>query len=299
MNITYRQVDAFNIVISTGNVTEAAKVLGISQPAVSRLIADFESEVGYTLFQRKGRVLVPTDEARLLVKEVRQAVSGMMHIKDAAKAIGKFGHARINLVTVPGFSAELVPDLVSQFYAKMPNALVHVEIEANDDSIEWMVSQNFDFGITTSQPANPGFEHMIIRSDAVFCVVPEGHALTTKTSLDAKDFVGWDFISYMPGSRFRFEVDSFFEEKGIERNLHIEARTSDLICRLVAHGLGISIVGASRSHLETIPGCIAIPFTVPPAFRATLFWKRNPALPTVAKTFLGVARELINDQEVY
>ena len=77
MNITFRQIDAFRIVVSMGSVTEAAKVLGISQPAVSRLIADLETEVGFQLFRRSGRVLVPTDEARLLVAEVRQAVSGM------------------------------------------------------------------------------------------------------------------------------------------------------------------------------------------------------------------------------
>ncbi len=98
MKITFRQVDAFRTVVSTGSVTEAAAMLRISQPAVSRLIADLETEVGFQLFQRSGRVLVPTEEARLLVIEVRQAVSGMEHFKQAAIAIASFGHARLNLV---------------------------------------------------------------------------------------------------------------------------------------------------------------------------------------------------------
>jgi len=84
MKITFRQVDAFQTVVSTGTVTEAAVVLGISQPAVSRLISDLETEVGFQLFRRSGRVLAPTDEARLLVQEVRQAVSGMEYIKESA-----------------------------------------------------------------------------------------------------------------------------------------------------------------------------------------------------------------------
>ena len=119
MNITFRQVDAFRTVISTGTVTEAAAMLGISQPAVSRLISDFEEEVGFQLFQRSGRVLVPTDEARLLVEEVRQAVSGMEHIKDSAEAIGKFGHAHLNLVITPGVSSQLAPDLVGKLWKSL------------------------------------------------------------------------------------------------------------------------------------------------------------------------------------
>ena len=70
MKITFRQIDAFRTVVSTGTVTETAQMLGISQPAVSRLISDFEAEIGFKLFTRSGRNLKPTVEARLLVDEV-------------------------------------------------------------------------------------------------------------------------------------------------------------------------------------------------------------------------------------
>lgn len=293
MNITFRQVDAFRTVISTGTVTEAAQMLGISQPAVSRLISDFETEVGFTLFQRVGRVLVATDEARLLVGEVRQAVSGMEHIKDAAKAIGHFGHARISIVTAPGFSADLTPDLVAGFSEKMPNSSVRMEIEANDDTIEWMVSQNFDFGITTSEPSNPSFDHIVIQDEDVFGVLPSSHKLAQMPKLTPKDFISENFVSYMPGSRFRYEIDTVFEQKNVTRNLLLEARTSDLICRLIARKLGVGIVGASKAHLQTMLGCVAIPFEAPLKFRAVLIWKRNQPLSAVGQVFLDVARNMV------
>lgn len=154
MKITFRQVDAFRTVVSTGTVTRAADMLGVSQPAISRLISDLETEVGFQLFQRAGRVLVPTQEARLLVKEVRQTVSGMEHIKESAAAIASFGHARLNLVTTPAFATQLAPDLISRFCTTRPKAMARLEIETNDDSIEWMVSQNFDFGITARDTTN-------------------------------------------------------------------------------------------------------------------------------------------------
>ena len=103
MNITFRQVDAFHAVVSSGSVNGASALLGVSQPVISRLISDLEKEVGFALFNRQGRVLVPTPEGRMLVAEVRQAVTGLEHIKNAARVIATFGHTAVQLVTVPSF----------------------------------------------------------------------------------------------------------------------------------------------------------------------------------------------------
>nr|WP_306266450.1 LysR substrate-binding domain-containing protein [Pararhizobium sp. IMCC3301] len=291
MKITFRQVDAFRAVVSTGTVTEAAVMLGVSQPAVSRLISDLESEVGFQLFQRAGRVLVPTEESRLLVGEVRQAISGMEHIKQAAVAIGRFGHARLTLVITPTFSTQLAPDLIGGFARARPETMVRMEIEANDDTVEWMVSQNYDFGITASEPVNPSFESLMIKNDDVYCVLPKHHRLARKSLIQAHDLTDENFISYMSTSRFRFEIDNFFDAKKIERRMLYETRTTDAICRLVARGLGVAVVGASKSYLSTMPDCIVLPFAAPLSFRAVLFWSKKRPLSTVADTFLKIAQE--------
>lgn len=295
MNITFRQVDAFRTVVSTGTVTEAAAMLGISQPAVSRLISDFEQEVGFRLFERSGRVLVPTEEARLLVEEVRHAVSGMEHIKDSALSIGQFGHARLNLVITPGTSSQLAPDLIGKFATVCPHAMTRMEIAPSDDAVEWMVSQHYDFGITTTEPANPSFERLVIKDSDVCCVVPQGHMLASKSLVHARDLAGENFISYMPSSRFRFEIDEFFKAKEIARHMQYETRTTDSICRLVSRGLGVSVVGASFDYVKTIPGCVAIPFAAPLNFRAILFWSKHKTLSAVGKSFLEVVKSGLND----
>lgn len=290
MKITFRQVDAFRTVVSTGTVTRAADMLGVSQPAVSRLISDLETEVGFQLFQRAGRVLVPTQEARLLVREVRHVVSGMEHIKASAAAIASFGHARLNLVTTPAFATQLAPDLISQFCTTRPKAMARLEIEPNIDSVEWMVSQDFDFGITTSQTANPSFDSLVIHDDDVYCVLPETHRLAQKPLIHARDLAGERYISYMASSQFRFDLDQFFKAKGINRHLQYETRTTDAICRLVARGLGVSVVWSSLSYLRTMPDCVALPFAAPLSFRAVLFWSKARPLSAVAQEFLTIAR---------
>lgn len=290
MNITFRQVDAFRTVLSTGTVTEAAEMLGISQPAVSRLISDFESAVDFRLFRRVGRVLEPTEEAHLLVAEVRQAVSGMEHIKETVTAIRRFGHARLTLATTPTFSTLTAPGLIGRFAQARPDSMIKMEIGPADDAVEWMVSQSYDFGISNTENRNPAFDSLMIADENAYCVVPDGHPLAARRLVQAEDLADERFISYFSSSRFRFEIDSFFDTQGVSRRLQYETRTTDAICRLVAAGLGVSVVGSSAAYLQTLPGCIALPFNAPLRFRAILIWSNRRPLTAIAQEFLTIAR---------
>lgn len=59
-----RQLEAFAAVMSTGSVTAAGRLLGRSQPAISRLLQELEAEIGYALFSRSGpRVTPPSKDS--------------------------------------------------------------------------------------------------------------------------------------------------------------------------------------------------------------------------------------------
>lgn len=286
MKITFRQIDAFKTVVQTGTVTETARMLGISQPAVSRLISDLESEVGFQLFARSGRNLKATPEAMLLVDEVRRALSGLEQIKLTASAIKRFKHAQLRLISTPAFSTLIAPQLIRDFSARQPEAMVSLEIQSTDVAVEWMVSQNFDFGIGPTNIVNPAVESYPLTKTRSICVFPKGHRLEQKDVVSLKDLDAESFISYMPDSQFRFEVDQMFKKSNIDRVLQYEARTTDAICRLVAEGLGVSIIVT----MGTLPGegddFSVAPFERDVAFNGALIWSRQKTMSAVAKDFL-------------
>jgi DNA-binding transcriptional LysR family regulator len=79
MPITLRQVETFRAVLDTGSMTRAAELLGVSQPTVSRLIADMEAEIGLVLFERSGRVVQPTPEALAIGQKIPIRVVRAQH----------------------------------------------------------------------------------------------------------------------------------------------------------------------------------------------------------------------------
>ncbi|MDG1154790.1 MAG: LysR family transcriptional regulator, partial [Paracoccaceae bacterium] len=82
MKFKIRQLEAFRAVADTGSVTKAARYLGISQPAVSRLVSDFSKTVGFDLFQRRRGILEPTSDSRYLLSEVRRLIDSLDHLED-------------------------------------------------------------------------------------------------------------------------------------------------------------------------------------------------------------------------
>ena len=290
LKITFRQIDAFKTVVQTGTVTESARMLGVSQPAVSRLISDLESEVGFKLFGRSGRNLKATPVALLLVEEVRRALSGLEQIKLTASAIKRFKHAQLRLISTPAFSTLIAPQLIQKFAERQPEAMVSLEIQSTDVAVEWMVSQNFDFGIAPATMANPtNMSHPLTNTRSI-CVFPKNHRLAEKETVTLQDLKDESFISYLPDSQFRFEVDEIFKEAGITRILQYEARTTDAICRLVAEGLGVSIIVTMGSLPGAGEDFSLAPFEVNIPFNGALIWSQQKSMSAVAKDFLDMVQ---------
>ena len=295
MKITFRQIDAFKTVVQTGTVTETARLLGISQPAVSRLISDLESEVGFALFGRSGRNLKATPEALLLVEEVRRALSGLEQIKLKASAIKQFKHAQLRIISTPAFSTLIAPKLIHHFAERQPEAMISLEIQTSDVAVDWMVSQHFDFGIGPTNIVIPAVDNVPLTKTRSICVFPKDHPLQHKKSISMSDLQGESFVSYLSGSQFRFEVDQMFAKEGVERVLQYEARTTDAICRLVAEGLGVSVIVTMGQLAGAGEDFLTAPFEIDIPFSGALIWSRQKSMSAVAKDFLEMVRSDFSD----
>ena len=91
MRFNLRQIEVFRAVMVTGSISGAARLLAVSQPAISRLLAYTEDRLGLKLFERiKGRVQ-PTPEARRLFAEVDQVHQGVLRVNNLAQELRERG----------------------------------------------------------------------------------------------------------------------------------------------------------------------------------------------------------------
>ena len=261
MAITLKQLDAFHAVMSSGSVTRASEALGVSQPAISRMIADLELSVGIPLFQRTSRTLVPTSQARTLHAEVGRVFLGLNHIEAIAAGLREGGEGQLRLGVVPSLLPTISAKLIAPFSRLHPTASISIEVVATLNTLDWLSFRQTDLGITFEPMSSPGLETRKIGQVEAVCVVPAGHRLAKLgRPVGTGDLNGETFISYKPDSAFRAEVDRLFEDRNVSRNLRFEARTTSAVCELVAALGGVSVVPSSGPHLTSDSRLAVLPF---------------------------------------
>lgn len=107
--ITLRHLEAFRAVMLRRSVTAAAESLEVTQPVVTRLIAEFEARIGVLLFERvKGRLL-PTPEATLLLEDVHQSLMGIERIRNASENVRFRRMLHLEIASAPAMAISFCP----------------------------------------------------------------------------------------------------------------------------------------------------------------------------------------------
>lgn len=269
MPLTFRQLEAFHAVMSAGSFTRAAEQLGVSQPAISRMLADLELKVDFPLFDKGARKLRPTERARLFHAEVERSLSGLAQIEAVADRLRQQGEGQLRLAIVPSLVSTISESVLSPFADEHPAASIIVETPTTLNALDWTSVAHADLGISFEPISLPGASTELLGRTEAVCILPSRHPLIQRTSpITPPDLAGLPYVSYRLDSGFRAEVDRVFEAAGVQRDLRFEARTTAAVCELVAATGGASIIPcpgpdiAADSRLGMLPFHPALPSSV-------------------------------------
>ena len=240
--LNHRQVEAFRVAVQLGSATAAADALYITQPAVSRLIADLERQVGFALFERRQRGLFPTRDGRLLYEEVERSFRGMDLIAEAAEAIRRHRLGRVRVIAMPAYADGFVSRVIGGFLSERPGVVIELESAPKKETVARVLSEQFDLGVATAPIADSGLaQHPIAEQQAV-CVCPAEHALSAKRKVRVADLAAQPFIALSLGSPFRAAVEQMFDAAGLRPRIVAEVRTQRAVCNMVVAGAGIAVI---------------------------------------------------------
>ncbi len=239
MRINARQVEAFRAVMVTGSMTAAAELLAISQPAVSRLIRDFELAVMFRLFERRGNQIAPTPEAVSLLSEVERAFVGLGRIAQHAAAIRAQQAGSLRIAALPALAMGALPRFVGRFLRQRADLQVAVHGMPSHLVIEAVAAGQADIGYAVGPLERPGYLVEPIRTPAVV-VMPETHRLAALDVVRPRDLAGERLVGVAADTLFRSRVDAALGD--VPRSVPVETPLSQIACVLVSEGVGIAIV---------------------------------------------------------
>jgi DNA-binding transcriptional LysR family regulator len=240
--VNHRHIEVFSLVMKSGSLSRAAELLGITQPAVSRTIADLEKEVGFSLFDRVRNRIVPTPEGKQFSIDVEESFTGLDALRVAASRIRDQGAGQISIGCLSQLSFGLLPKAVRQFKQKHPEILVMAMILPSRDIRNGVASGQFDIGLAADEIDVSGLVHQQFISCPCVCAMPPGHPLEAKDVITPRDLHDQPFIAYVPEDRARQRADEIFAEAGAVPKVMVETLYASTACALVAEGVGLALV---------------------------------------------------------
>ncbi|CUI42109.1 LysR family transcriptional regulator [Achromobacter xylosoxidans] len=258
-----RQLEAFAAVMSTGSVTAAGRLLGRSQPAISRLLQELEAEIGYALFARSGPRVTPTEQGFLLYDDVERALSSLRQIRDRAEEIARGQAQPLLLAATSALAAGLVPDALKRIE---PHANLAPRIELRSASPERVVhavlSGAAQLGATSLPLEHRGLTVHWIGQAPCVVALPENDPAARHEVVPVAELAGRRVITMANPYRLRRRLDAALGHAAgaIETNSSVNALAA------VRAGLGVSVLepitayGAPMAGVAIRPIDLDIPF---------------------------------------
>lgn len=291
--LKHRQVEAFRAVVISGSMSTAADILGITQPAVSRLIRDLEYETRLSLFERSGGRLVATGDAMALYREVDRSFVGLERIAGLARDLRERRGGSLRVAALPGLANGFLPAFAANFLAKRPSLNLSLHGMNSHFVLEWVTTGQCDVGIVeNTQLTNVTIEELPA-SDMV-AVLPTQHRLVERERIVPEDFENEDFISLIQPSVMHVMVDAIMRERGIVRRIKAETPLSMIVCGMVSAGFGVSIVDPFTADRYS-PALVVRPIDPPISINWTIVLPTHIKASSITDEFITEFRRSFRD----
>ncbi|MCD1261781.1 LysR family transcriptional regulator [Paenibacillus athensensis] len=275
----------FQTVARMEHMTQAAEVLHLAQPALSRTIRQLETELGVQLFDRIGRKLRLNEYGARFLLKVDTALStleeGRLELRDLAERPSGTVTLYVQV------ASHLIPELICSFREQYPE----VEFKLLQQDPVNGAPLVFDLCLTTAPCAIPDTVSEQLLTEDIVLAVPAGHPLAHRSALQLSELRGEGWISLRPGRRLRETTDALCRQAGFAPRILYECDEPSMVRGLVRAGLGVSFIPAITWSGSQGSAVTLIPIEDARCARTIdLVWHPNRYMTKAAAAFRDFAR---------
>ncbi|MBN2848976.1 MAG: LysR family transcriptional regulator [Coriobacteriia bacterium] len=258
MNVS--QLRTFVAVVDHQSFSEAGRILGVSQPAVTMQIQALESDVGATLLDRGYRKVELTEAGRALLPYARRILEELDDARGALDALSDVVGGRLTVAasTTPG--QYLLPRILGSFLKEFPEVGVTLRVYDSADVVTHVEEGEADLGMSGAEVHGARVHYEQLGSDDLLLICPPGHKLASRPKLAFSDLTDEPFIVREAGSGTRTAAEDVIRSSGVEPSelkVVMELGTNEAIVSAVEGGMGLGIVSAQVADKAIGLGTVA------------------------------------------
>ena len=269
------QLRYFVAVAEEGSFSNAAEREHISQPSLSQQIQKLEEELNQQLFDRLPRSVVLTEAGKTLLFYARQILSGIVEARQAVTALEHEVAGKLSVGAIPSIALYVLPRLIGNFQRSYPK----VTFELFEDTTEKLAQQledgTLDLVIASGSDEIPNLARHSLGREPLLMLLPEKHRLARRKSIRWSELASEKFLLLHEQHSLSIQVRRLLAANHLKPELVLQGAQLVTIARMVAAGLGVTVIPQMMLNTEFVKGCVAVPFAKPvPTRELTLL--RNP-----------------------
>jgi DNA-binding transcriptional LysR family regulator len=255
-----RQLEILRAVIRTRSTIGAARDLGMSQPAVSNAIKSAESGLGFLLFERINKRLIPTQEAQILLAEAEPLflMQDLVNQTAAHLRTGRKGRMRIGATSE--LSESLLPQVVARFSRDHDGVEISLETLRLDNLLEYVEIGIVDIGFAMEPHPRPNLEYLPLAQLDMVCACHTDSPLTQLSFVTPTDLRGIPLINARTSSRMSNLVQEAFRRSKVDYAPTIDVRFMNVAGHFVEEGLGVTIMDELTASSKRYSRLKSVPF---------------------------------------
>ncbi|MEG0385933.1 MAG: LysR family transcriptional regulator [Solibacillus sp.] len=247
----------FKTVAQYENMSRAAEQLHITQPALSKSIAQLEASLGTQLFERRGRTIRLNRYGRFFLERTEQLLRDYDKAREDLQNIVSPGYGEVAIGFMHTLGLKVIPALMNDIRTVYPNMKFQLTQSNSGVLLEKLEDGQLDVCLISSLDYKSYIYWEKLWEEELFLIVPKNDVLSKKEFIKVDEFAHRPFITIKKGNSLRNSVDELFQQEGFPLNVAFEGEEVHTLAGLVESGLGVSLIpsikGIEQYEVQMIP----------------------------------------------
>ena len=250
-----KQLKAFLAIAEAKTFTAGARIVNVTQAAISMQIRQLEDEVGLPLFTRTPRRVILTEAGEHLLERARKILrehdAAIAEIAEIAGA--EYGRLRIGSASAM-FATTQLPSILQNLKNRFPNAELSVSSGTSQILVEKILHGEIDIAFVSLPVDNTHITTDLLFSDEIIAIGNPKHPLAKQKFISAAALAGESLILGEKGGNTRRLIDDFFHAANVRPAIVMELSRQETINQMVENGMGVGTAGAKTIGKEISEG---------------------------------------------
>ncbi len=276
IRLTFRQMEYFEALAQVRHFGRAARIAGVTQPALSSQIAEMEDRLGTRLFERGARSVELTPEGEDLRPRIEAILNQAREIEALARQEAAPMQGRFRLGIIPTVAPYLLPDLLPRLRQLYPGLSLELRETVTDVLLEETALGKLDAAIVATPVDQQGLETEMLFEDPFLLAISDAELGMTAPPIAPQSPLLERLMLLEEGHCMRDQALAICGQVKPAAIANFGATSLTTLTQMVAHGLGVTLAPQiARDVMASIPGVHLVPFAGPPPSRTVTLVRRR------------------------